>query len=85
MCDEKSGFARYMGARCIECKGTIKEEAGKVVGVVLAVIVGVIVLYKCCFARFLRHLLKKMTFGQIRKAMYSRQMKVKILLAFVQG
>jgi hypothetical protein len=84
LCDTENRWARHAGARCIKCSGTSEEEVVKILGplcIIAALILGV---HKFGIKPWYRHLRKVMTFSQIRKAVYKRQMKVKILLSFVQ-
>jgi hypothetical protein len=84
LCDLDNRWARHMGKKCIKCAGDISSEMVKIIGVLSGLCVFAWLVTKRVIRPLIRRLLKKMTLTQLRKAIYKRQMKVKILLAFVQ-
>jgi hypothetical protein len=85
VCDTSKRYARHLGAKCIKCSGTATEELLKIVGGICALIIGSLMVFIIIIKPLLRRLRKRMTLSQLRKAIYKRQMKIKILLSFVQG
>ena len=73
-----------MGAKCIKCTGNFEEEMTKIAMSSSALIVGFALFIKFIYAPTMYKLKKRYSVVQLRRAIYKRQMKVKILLAFVQ-
>jgi hypothetical protein len=84
LCDAENRWARHMGAKCIQCGADINTEMAKIAGVLAGLCILGWLVTKRVIRPLLRGLLRRMTLTQLRKAIYKRQMKVKILLAFVQ-
>jgi hypothetical protein len=84
MCDTKNRWARHMGAKCIKCAGSIGAEMAKIVFALVGISVLVYLVAARVVKPLIKRLLQKMTLTQLRKQIYKRQMKVKILLAFIQ-
>jgi hypothetical protein len=84
MCDTENRWARHMGAKCIKCAGSIGAEMAKIVLALAGISVLVYFVQARVVKPLIKRLLQKMTPTQLRKQIYKRQMKVKILLAFIQ-
>jgi hypothetical protein len=83
-CDTEQHFARYLGAQCIRCADSHAAAAVEIVGSLAALVVVIWLAYKRAAKPLYIRIRKTMTPVQMRKALYKRQMKVKILLAYVQ-
>jgi hypothetical protein len=84
LCDADKRYARHMGAKCIKCGLDINAEILRIVCVLTGLCLLAWLVTKRFVLPLLRRLLINMTLTQLRKAIYKRQMKVKILLGFVQ-
>lgn len=84
MCDTNNRWARHMGAKCIKCAGSIGADMAKIVFALVGISVLVYLVAARVVKPLIKRLLQKMTPTQLRKQIYKRQMKVKILLAFIQ-
>jgi hypothetical protein len=84
VCDTKNRWARHMGSKCIKCASSAGAQMAKIVCALVGICVLVYLVTTRVARPLVKRLLKKMTPTQLRKQIYKRQMKVKILLAFVQ-
>jgi hypothetical protein len=84
MCDTENRWARHMGAKCIKCASSIGAEMTKIVCALGGICVLIYLVTTRVVKPLIKRLLKNMTPTQLRKQIYKRQMKVKILLGFIQ-
>jgi hypothetical protein len=84
LCDKANRYVKGTGAQCIKCTGNFEEEMTKIATTTCALFAVFFLFFRFVFKPTMKKLKKRYTVNQLKKAIYKRQMKVKILLAFVQ-